>query len=97
MKRVDIFINQSITEDLSDLLKEANLMEAYTRWTPVFGTGHSGPREGSSIWPETNSAVLLFIEDDQISVLKTIIKSLKENYPDEGLKCFISQGPEEIL
>lgn len=97
MKRVEIFVNQSIAEDLQDHLKEAGLLEASTRWTPVYGTGHAGPREGSAIWPETNSALLLMIKKKQLEPLRQIIAALKKVYPREGLKCYISAGPEEVL
>ena len=72
-------------------------MEACTRWSPVYGLGNAGPREGSAVWPETNSVILLFLEDENMEALRLVIKSLKKMYPDEGLKCFISKGPIEII
>jgi len=97
MKRVEIFCNQSIAEDLEERLEEAGLHRAVTRWTPVFGTGNSGPKEGSSVWPETNSAYLLFLKKKDLDKLRETILSIKADYPEEGLKCFISAGPEESI
>ncbi len=97
MKRVEIFINQSIAEDLRERLDAAGLIDSFTRWNPVYGTGNSGPREGSSVWPETNSGFLLFTAKERLEELRSIIRALKEEFPDEGLKCFISEGPEEII
>lgn len=97
MKRVEIFINQSIAEDLQERLENAGILEACTRWTPVYGTGHAGPREGTAIWPETNSGYLIFIEEGQLDILRCIIQTLKTSHPEEGLKCFISEGPQEII
>jgi nitrogen regulatory protein PII len=97
MKRIEIMVNQSIAEDLQENLRDAGLMEACTRWTPVYGTGHVGPREGSAVWPETNTVLLLFLPAEKIEILRFAVASLKGIYPDEGLKCFISEGPIEIL
>ncbi len=97
MKRVEIFINQSIADDLKERLDAAGLLDSFTRWNPVFGTGNSGPREGTSIWPETNSGFLLFTKKERVDELRSIIKALKSEFPDEGLKCFISEGPIEII
>jgi hypothetical protein len=41
--------------------------------------------------------LLLFLQDEEIESLGFVIKSLKNLYPDEGLKCFISEGPKEII
>jgi nitrogen regulatory protein PII len=97
MKRVEIFINQSIEEDLIEKLADEGFMKACTRWTPVFGNGNAGPREGTATWPEKNSGFLLFMKNEQIDTLKEIVSSLKKTHPREGLKCFISNGPDEIL
>ena len=97
MKRVEIFVNQSIAEDLQERLKDAGHLEACTRWTPLFGLGKSGPKEGTPIWPETNSGFLLILPQRKLDSLRQVIRELKEEYPEEGLKCFISEGPEEIL
>ncbi len=97
MKRIEIMVNQSIAEDLQEHLADAGLLEACTRWSPVYGQGDSGPREGSAVWPETNTVLLLFLPAEDLEALRFVIKSLKNMYPDEGLKCFISEGPTETL
>jgi nitrogen regulatory protein PII len=97
IKRVEVFINQSIAEDLQEKLKKAGVMETCTRWTPVYGRGHAGPRQGTAIWPETNSGYLIFMEEGQLDILRSIIQTLKAAHPAEGLKCFISEGPQEII
>ncbi|MDC7232898.1 MAG: hypothetical protein PQJ58_06675 [Spirochaetales bacterium] len=97
MKRVEIMINQSITEDLIEGLQKQDLYHACTRWTPVYGLGNAGPREGSPVWPESNSVFLLFLEEEQLDALSPLIHDLKREFPEEGLKCFISQGPDEII
>jgi hypothetical protein len=37
MKRVEIMVNQSVAEDLQEHLENAGLMDACTRWSPVYG------------------------------------------------------------
>lgn len=96
-KRVEIIINQSVEEDLRDALNELAPPPFFTRFSPVYGKGNSGPREGSPTWPESSNCYLLFLGEEQIEPLKEAVQSIKERFPSEGIKCFISAGAEEVL
>lgn len=90
MKRVEIISNQAIAEDILDALEAHGLGDHYTLVNHVYGRGKKGSRLGSSLWPEENCYYLLYLEDDQAVQVKSIIAVVKEKFPNEGTKCFLS-------
>jgi nitrogen regulatory protein PII len=92
MKRIEIITNQSIEEDLLEMISTPDSSFNYTLIPNVRGRGRQGTREGSALWPERNCLLLLFIEDSQVDKIKEIVNKLKEKFPREGTKLYISQA-----
>jgi len=61
------------------------------------GKGRTGPREGTTIWPGTNSLFFVLTEDDRVSPLADELKRFWEEQKKTlpvGLKVFASDADE---
>ncbi len=93
-RRVEIIANQSIEEDVIDRLTRAGHGESFTYMRPVYGRGSAGRREGSSTWPETNVMFVVYLSAKEARILHESMQSLKETFPREGIKVWISAAAE---
>lgn len=88
MIRCEIIANQSVQEEIITLLEEHIQDCLYTIIPVVTGRGKNSYKLGTSSWPETNFILVSYVEDDKVSVVKAIIKAVKEKFPTEGIKLF---------
>lgn len=88
MYRAEIIANQSVQDDIIEILEEhiPNIM--YTIIPLVNGKGRDNYKLGSSTWPETNFLLLSYIEDSDKPKVSAIVKAVKEKFRDEGIKLF---------
>ncbi|MBN1523246.1 MAG: hypothetical protein JW904_02080 [Spirochaetales bacterium] len=86
--RVEITGNRSVQEDLFEMLEKKKLSSHYTLITEALGNGNSGPRRGDAIWPEENFVVVIYCDKATAKEIRAIVDSVKEHFPDEGLKMF---------
>jgi nitrogen regulatory protein PII len=96
MKKIEMIVNRAVEEDILEELSLLELDGHYTLTSPVHGTGRSGPRKGSSVWPEENSHILLIIPDEQLTFVRSAFLAVKDRFPGMGMKCYISTGIEEL-
>ncbi|MBN2625076.1 MAG: hypothetical protein JXA95_00315 [Spirochaetales bacterium] len=97
MKRLEIIANQAIEEDIIDVLDSSGYGESFTYLHPVFGRGRKGRREGSAVWPETNVMFLIYIDSEHAAQIMTKMGELKKKFPQEGIKCWLGDGPQETI
>ena len=88
MKRIEIFANRSIQEDMFDAFAKAEIVKHYTLFPVVLGSGKSGPRMGDHIWPEENFSIIIYCENEESVKIKSIIVELKNFFTNEGIKLF---------
>lgn len=88
MYRAEIIANQSVQEDITELLEEHIPGILYTTIPLVTGKGGSDYKEGSTTWPETNFVLFSYIKDKDVPKVRAIIKAVKEKFRDEGIKLF---------
>ncbi len=90
MKSVLIIYNQAHTEKVDFMLDRLKIT-GFTKWNQVFGRGTvSGePRMGTHTWPESNSATLAVVEDDQVETLLQTIKKLDVINEEVGIRAFV--------
>ncbi|MDR0690449.1 MAG: hypothetical protein LBG08_09360, partial [Spirochaetaceae bacterium] len=55
---------------------------------------------GDAIWPEENFALVVWCEEEEARSIARAVASVKERFPDEGIKLFslneaASPGPKE--
>ena len=88
MTRIEIIANHSVEENIHEALAKENAGKYYTKYPGIFGVGNTGPRMGDAIWPEENFSLIIWCEEDEARAIHRAIASVKEKFPDEGIKIF---------
>jgi hypothetical protein len=92
MLRLEIFINRSVEENLLEAFKDEGVATAYSKIPVMHGVGRQGPRMGDAIWPEENIGFVIYCEAEEAEGIKRAVDSVKEKFPDEGIKVFTLGG-----
>lgn len=88
MKRLEIFANRTVRDDLIGRLEKA-LPDFYYTFIPLaHGVGSSRPRMGTAVWPEENFILIVYDEEERIGRITEIVDHVKAEYPREGVKYF---------
>ena len=90
MKRVEIIANRSVEQDTLHALEDACGELPYTLIPDVSGRGRQGHRRGDAVWPELNVYLLIFCDDAQAAEIVRAMGTLKERFPREGIKVYVS-------
>lgn len=90
MKAVFISYNQSITEEVQDILDNLSI-RGYTQWTDIKGRGSVKGlmHEGTHVWPELNNAHLTVVEDGKVALLLDQLQLLNKEVEEQGLRAFV--------
>lgn len=90
MKAVFISYNQSITEEVQEILDKLSL-RGFTQWTNINGRGtvKGLMHDGTHTWPELNNAHLTVIDDDKVALLLERLHLLDKEVEDQGLRAFV--------
>ena len=88
MIRLEIIANKSVQEDIEKSM-ERNIENFYYTVIPLaFGRGKKNRKLGTATWPETNFAMISYIEEKDFETANKVIAAVKEKFPDEGIKMF---------
>ncbi len=90
LKRVEIIANHSVEADIMDLLNTRGLADHFTKIPSAHGRGNSDPKQGDHIWPEENFILIIYCEEEKASAIKAAVEEIRENFPNEGMRCFIT-------
>ncbi len=88
MYRAEIIANQSVQDDIIEVLEENIPNILYTIVPLVQGRGRGNYKLGSGTWPETNFLMVSYVDDEEKDDVKAVIDAVKERFPDEGIKLF---------
>ncbi len=85
-----IVFNQTNTERVEFMLDRLDI-RGYTWWSEVKGRGSETgePRMGTHTWPELNSALMTFIDDEKVALLLDKVKKLDEVNKEVGVRAFV--------
>lgn len=89
MTRCEIIANQSVQDEIVSLMEEHIPGVLYTIIPTVMGRGKNSYKMGNGTWPETNFILVSYIEDENVAMMKAIIKAVKERFTGEGIKLFL--------
>jgi len=90
MKAVFITYNQSLTEEVQEILNQLSI-RGYTQWTDIKGRGtYKGePHEGTHTWPEQNNAHITMVEETKVTPLLEKLAALNKDVEEQGLRAFV--------
>ena len=94
MYRAEIVANQSIQEDLIELLEQTIPDILYTIIPLVQGRGKDDRKLGNTTWPETNFLLFSYVEDSEIEKVRAVVRAVKKRFKDEGIKLFTLKDSE---
>jgi hypothetical protein len=96
MIRMEIVANHSVEDNIMEAFRALGVGKFYTKYSNVFGVGSTGPRMGDAIWPEENIALVIWCEEEEARGIVQAVSSVKEHFPDEGIKIFRMAEPAEL-
>lgn len=90
LKRVEIIANHSVEQDVMDVLELKGMVSHFTKIPSVHGRGDADPKRGDHIWPEENFILIIYCNEKQASVIENAMEEVRESFPDEGIRCFVT-------
>ena len=94
MIRAEIISNQSVQEDIIELLEQTIPNVEYTIIPTVYGKGISSKKLGNSTWPEQNFVLFSYMSKEDCQKLKEIVQSVKKRFPREGIVIHCTEEVE---
>lgn len=92
--RVEIISNQSVQEDITELLEQEISEIEYTVIPVVHGKGIKAKKLGTTTWPEQNFVLFAYVSRENALKIKAIVNAVKDKFPDEGISFFCSEEVE---
>ncbi len=89
--RIEIIANQSVQEDITELLEEEIPEIQYTLIPTVQGRGTHSKKLGSTTWPEQNFVLFAYLSKNDAKKAKAIIAAVKQKFAGEGITFFCVQ------
>lgn len=86
--RIEIIANQSVEEDIMEILETSIPAIEYTLEENVFGKGKSARKLGSTIWPEMNFRLTIYTTETRSTEIQKRIKEIKTKFAGEGISIF---------
>lgn len=94
MIRAEIIANQSVQDDIQELLEQEIEGIEYTVFQEVKGKGLTSKKIGDTVWPEMNFVLFSYLSEDNAKKLKQIVEAVKKRFPREGISVFFTQAVE---
>lgn len=93
--KVEIISNQSIQDDIIELLEQEISDIQYTILPECHGSGAESKKLGDMTWPEMNFILFSYVDYEKAKKIKKIMEAIKQKFPKEGISWFFSKS--EIL
>lgn len=95
MYKVEIISNQSVQDDIVELLEQEIPNIEYTIIPVVYGKGIKTKKLGDTVWPEQNFMLFSYVEElETAKKIKTIVSAVREKFPREGISSFYSKAED---
>jgi hypothetical protein len=94
MYKAEIISNQSIQDNIIELLNERIKDFQYTIIPEVYGSGINTKKFGDTVWPEMNFVMFAYVEKEEAKLIKKTIDELKKRFPREGISVFFTKSEE---
>lgn len=97
MKMVLMIYYVGIHNELMEILAELGVC-THTRWREVEGRISCGdPREGSQVWPGTNSALMVVVEDGVVNSMLTRLEAFNRGRVGEGVDAYVLDVAQTMM
>ncbi len=92
--RAEIISNQSVQDDVVELLEQEIPGLEYTVFPEVHGCGRTQKKLGDTVWPEMNFVLFAYTDIKGAKKIKACIAAVKKKFPQEGITLFFSKGEQ---
>ena len=92
--RVEIIANQSVMDDITELLEQEIPDFEYTMITGCQGKGLKSKKIGDTVWPEMNFILFAYISAENAKKIKELVGQLCVKFPKEGISIFFTKAEE---
>ena len=92
--RAEIISNQSVEDDVIELLEQEIPDIQYTLMNDVHGKGLKTRKMGSAAWPEQNFILYAYVDVNAARKMKAVIEDVKLKFPKEGISLFFTKGAD---
>lgn len=89
--RAEIISNQSVQDNVVELLEQEIDGIQYTIIPDAQGRGTKSKKLGDTVWPEMNFVLYTYVKESDAKKIKAIINAIKEKYPEEGISLYFTQ------
>ena len=89
--RIEIISNQSVQDDITELLEQEIPEIEYTVIPVVHGRGRRAKKLGTTIWPEQNFLLFAYTSYEDALKAKVIVETIKKKFSSEGISMFCSE------
>lgn len=97
MKMVLLNYYVGVDDEMKEILADLGIC-TYTRFPEVEGRISCGePREGSHVWPGSNSTMLVVVEDDVGDSLVRRVEEFNATAPGEGIDAYALDVSRRVL
>lgn len=90
MIRAEIISNQSVQDDIQELLEIKIPGIEYTVIAGVNGKGKTSKKLGDTVWPEMNFILFAYVSEEDAKKIKNCIEAIKKSYKAEGISLFFT-------
>lgn len=91
MYRAEIISNQSVQDDIIELLEQEIPGIQYTVIPDVQGSGVHAKKLGDTVWPEMNFCLFTYVTEENAIKIKAIVEAVKRKYEKEGITYYVTQ------
>ena len=92
--RAEIIANQSVMDDITELLEKEIPDFEYTMITETHGKGLKTKKLGDTVWPEMNFILFAYVSLETAKKIKEVIADLCGRFPKEGISVFFTKCEE---
>ena len=92
--RIEIVSNQSVQDEIIELMEQEIPEIEYTLIPTVQGRGRSSKKLGDTTWPEQNFVLFAYVEKEAALKVQAIISAVKKKFPTEGITLFCTEEVE---
>ena len=92
--RAEIISNQSVQEDITELLEKEIPSIQYTVIPEIHGRGAHTKKLGDTVWPEMNFVLFSYVEKEDAHKVKEVVTAVKKRFPNEGISLFFTKAEE---
>lgn len=87
-----IICDQGVEPDVLAALGRLDLPH-YTRWTDCSGSGETGIRDGSAIWPGLNSVIMVLMPADKVESVVACLHEIRDSFTvTPGMKIIVTEA-----